>query len=95
MIASQNKMLAHRGEVVDPAGDEKMIKNFKNHLQKIKLLLGKTSHFEVLYINYGTVLKSPITEVEKINQFLGGYLDKEKMIGIIDPKLYRNRHIRL
>lgn len=92
MIASQNKMLTHRGEVVDPAGDEKMIKNFKNHLQKIKYMLGNEPHFDVLYINYGDVLKSPIKEVEKVNRFLGGYLDKEKMIGIIDPKLYRNRH---
>jgi len=91
MIASQNKMLTHRGETVDQAGDEKMIKNFKNHLQKIKYMLANEPHFEVLYITYGDVLKSPIQEVEKINQFLGGYLDKEKMIGIIDPKLYRNR----
>lgn len=91
MIASQNKMLIRRGEVVDPAGDEKMIKNFKNHLQKIKYMLGSEPHFDVLYINYGDMLKSPIKEVEKINQFLG-YLDKEKMIGIIDLELYRNRH---
>jgi len=92
MIASQNKMLIHRGEVVDPAGDEKMIKNFENHLQKIKYMLGNEPHFELLYLNYSDVLKRPIKEVEKVNQFLGGYLDKEKMIGIIDPKLYRNRH---
>ena len=92
MIASQNKMLIHRGEVVDPAGDEKMIKNFENHLQKIKYMLGNEPHCELLYLNYSDVLKSPIKEVEKVNQFLGGYLDKEKMIGIIDPKLYRNRH---
>ncbi len=92
MITSQNKMLAHRGEVVDPAGDEKMIKNFKTHLQKIKNMLGNEPHFELLYLNHSDVLKRPIKEVEKVNQFLGGYLDKEKMIGIIDPKLYRNRH---
>ena len=91
MIASQNKMLIHRGEAVDQAGDEKMIKNFKNHLQKIKNMLGNEPHFDVLYINYGAVLKSPIKEIEKVNQFLGGKLNREKMVGIIDPKLYRNR----
>ena len=91
MIASQNKMLAHRGEAVDTASNEKMIKNFENHLRKTKYMLGNKPYFEVLFINYGHVLDSPVEEVEKINRFLGGHLDKEKMVGVIDPKLYRNR----
>lgn len=91
VIASQNKMLVHRGEAVDPAGDEKMIRNFENHLNKVKYMLSHEPHFNALFINHQMLLKNPTEQVEKICQFLGGHLDKEKMVGVIDPTLYRNR----
>ena len=91
MIASQNKMLLHRGESVDTSKDEKMIQNFKNHLRKIRHMLDHEPYFETIFINYGHMLKNPLEEVEKLNNFLGGDLDKEKMVGVIDPNLYRNR----
>lgn len=92
VIASQNKMLVHRGEAVDdPAGDEKMIRNFENHLRKVKYLLGHEPHFEALFVIHNILLKSPDEQVEKICRFLGGHLDKKKMVDVIDPTLYRNR----
>ncbi len=92
VIASQNKMLVHRGEAVDdPAGDEKMIRNFEDHLRKIKYLLSHEPHFEVLFITHNMLLKSPAEHVEKICRFLGGHLDKKKMVDVVDPTLYRNR----
>ncbi|MGA1875627.1 MAG: sulfotransferase domain-containing protein, partial [bacterium] len=91
-IASQNKMLAHRGEPVDdPAGDEKMIRNFENHLRKIKYMLDHKPHFKVLFINHNRLLQNPAEQVVKINRFLGGHLDEKKMANVVDPSLYRNR----
>jgi len=92
VIASQNKMLVHRGEAVDdPAGDEKMIRNFENHLSKVKYLLGHEPHFEALFVIHNMLLKSPDEQVKKICRFLGGHLDKKKMVDVVDPTLYRNR----
>ena len=92
VIASQNKMLAHRGESVDdPAGDEKMIQNFENHLRKVKAMLDREPHFEALFVTHNVLLHSPTEQVERICQFLGGHLDREKMAGVVDPTLYRNR----
>ncbi|MEW6379639.1 MAG: sulfotransferase domain-containing protein [bacterium] len=92
VIASQNKMLAHRGVAIDdPAGDEKMIQNYENHLRKVKYMLDHEPHFKVLFIDHSKLLKSPAEEVEKINRFLGGHLDRGKMAGVVDPSLYRNR----
>jgi len=91
MLVSQNKMLVRRGEVVDPATDEKMILNYEHHLRKTKYMLSKESHFEALFINYGKVLNSPAEQIEIVNRFIGGHLDKGKMVRMVDPSLYRNR----
>jgi hypothetical protein len=34
---------------------------------------------------------SPQEQARKINLFLGGKLNEEKMASVVDPKLYRNR----
>ena len=91
VIASQNKMLINRGESVDKAGEEKIIQSFERHLQKIKDMLGKDKRFDVLYIKHRDVLDDPLTQAGKINRFLGGRLDEEKMARAVDPNLYRNR----
>jgi len=45
----------------------------------------------VLYVNYNELLADPTEHVQQINRFLGGQLDEDKMIEVIDPKLYRQR----
>jgi hypothetical protein len=45
----------------------------------------------VLYVQFGEVLSNPQKNAEKINQFLGGPLDVEKMVKAVDTSLYRNK----
>jgi hypothetical protein len=48
-------------------------------------------NFETLYLGYRDVLADPLREARRINEFLGGRLDVEKMVAVVDPALYRNR----
>ncbi len=91
IIASQNKMLADRGEPAEPANNERMLRNFEGHLLKTKKLLKDKSWFNVLYIDHGEAIKNPYEQAKRIARFLGKDLNKEKMAGIVDPDLYRNR----
>lgn len=91
VLASQKKMLVDRGEAADKVSDEQMANIFQGHLQKVQEWLTTQPNMQVLYISYNQLLKDPQTELERINQFLGGRLDLAAMSQVIDQNLYRQR----
>jgi hypothetical protein len=90
VLASQKKMLDRRGETSDTA-DEKMIASYEEHLDKIQFLIRYRPHLEALYIDYRQVIEQPREQAERINDFLGGGLDVDSMVEMVDSSLYRNR----
>lgn len=90
-LASQKRMLNHRDKPTDTVSDEEMKTLFQKHLQQIEAWLATQPNISVLYVNYNDLLADPTEHVPQINRFLGGQLDEEKMIEVIDPKLYRQR----
>ena len=47
--------------------------------------------FASLDVGYARVLEDPRAEARRVNAFLGGHLDVERMAAIADRSLYRNR----
>jgi hypothetical protein len=90
VLASQAKMLALRGESLD-TDDTRMRELFQNHLSRTKQLLTFRSCFEVLEVSYHEVLENADKHAERVNRFLGGRLDLERMATVVDPELYRSR----
>ena len=90
-LASQRKMLIHRGE--DPAriDDAELARLFQKHLQKIEAWLASQPNIEVLYVNYNEMVAAPQPFVVQINRFLDQRLDSEQMLAAVDRDLYRNR----
>jgi hypothetical protein len=91
ILASQKKMLVHRGESSSDVDDAKMTELFQKHLASVQEWLGSQPNVSVLYIHYSEMLADPLPQIDTINEFLGGNLDVEKMADIVDPNLYRNR----
>lgn len=91
VLASQNQMLVRRGEPTDAVGDDAMRMLFRKHLRQIGKWLEKQSNFDVLYVSYNDTLQRPRENVEKINGFLGGSLDVDQMVAVVDRRLYRQR----
>ncbi len=91
ILASQRKMLVNRGEEADKMDDAKMAELFEKHLQAVEQWLAQRENFEVLYVHFSDALRDPQTEAERVAQFLGRDLDIERMTGVVDPNLYRNR----
>lgn len=92
VLASQNKMLVQRAERPGtPEEDERMRRHYEKHLAKVHRFLASRRCFTVLPVNYRRALEHPRDEAGRINEFLGGGLDIDKMAAVGDPALYRNR----
>jgi LPS sulfotransferase NodH len=90
ILASQQKMLAHRKEA-SPTSDAEMQKQFEQHLAAIKYWLARQPNMEVLYVNYNRMMADPDAYCRPIADFLGVPVDVAKMRSVPNADLYRNR----
>lgn len=91
VLASQQSMLARRGESsgeAEPAAARQM---FTAHLAKVERFLGHRSCFRTLHLQYRDVVNAPEAAARTVQQFLGRPLDIAAMTGAVDATLYRNR----
>lgn len=95
ILASQRKMLVNRGEDPDKMDDAQMAMLFEKHVQQIEQWLKDQPNFDTLYVHYSDILSDPVTQAQRIGDFLGGRMDTEKMVEVVDPELYRNRQTQL
>lgn len=91
ILASQRQMLIRRGQQPDRVPDEKMAAMFEKHLVKIEEWLAAQPNMQVLYVKYNDILAGPAEAARTVNEFLGGALDVDAMIGVVDKQLYRQR----
>lgn len=91
VLASQRQMLVRRGKPADTVSDERMADLSRQHLKKVEAWLDVQPNIEILYTSYNEVLKNPVEQAKKVNQFLGNSLDVESMVGAVDRSLYHQR----
>jgi hypothetical protein len=91
VMASQRKMLVRRGEDPDKVDEDELGSILENHLRQVDLWMEGQSNVERLDVDYGRMVLDPETDILRVNQFLGGSLNVDKMAQIIDPNLYRQR----
>ena len=90
IIASQNKMLNRRGEE-NPVEDDEAKESYIRHLVDVRFMVRKRANFEMIEVEFGRALQAPEEFVAEVNDFLGGGLDIDAMMAVVDPELYRNR----
>ena len=91
VVASQNVMLERSGKEGGGLPDQKLLEVFRAEIDKSNKWLAEQPNFEVLYINYNEMIAEPAPQVNRINEFLGGKLDTQAMLAIVDPSLYRQK----
>ena len=91
ILASQRKMLIHRGEDPDKQDDAQMKLLFEKHVRSVEEWLASRPNVRTLYVHYSDMLGTPRPQIERVNAFLGGKLDTARMGEVVDPALYRNR----
>ncbi|MBP7933746.1 MAG: sulfotransferase domain-containing protein [Phycisphaerae bacterium] len=91
VVKSQNVMLERHGKGSDDLPDDKIVAMFEAQIEKVDRYIREHPCFRMLQVNYNEMLRSPGPQVQAVNEFLGGDLDTQAMLQVIDPALYRNR----
>jgi hypothetical protein len=91
VLSSQRQMLIRNGKQDDKVSDEKLAELYKNHLKEIETWLEQQPNMSILYVSYNQVLQDPQHNLKRINEFLGGNLDTQAMLQVVDQTLYRER----
>jgi len=91
VLASQKKMLERRVQAGGGVPEDKMAALFRAQLVKFEYWINNQKNFLMLRVGYADMIADPETAVGRVNEFLGGSLDRDAMIKAVDPELYRNR----
>lgn len=94
IVASQDKMLAQRGEGAGTPDEAALVALNEQHLKQVKALLAHDTCFETLEVRYTDVLTAPLDQARRVRSFLRRRLDVEAMAAVADPSLYRSRGVR-
>lgn len=92
ILASQRQMLIRRGEPADTVPDDKMAAMFNKHVAQVEAWLAAQPNIDVLFVSYNDVMKDSRPRAEQINAFLGGALEVDEMVSVVDRALYRQQH---
>ncbi len=91
VIKSQNVMLERKGKSTAGLSEQQIMGMFRQQIDQVETYMASNANFKVLEVQYNELLGAPQAWVEKINEFLGGGLATDKMLGVVDPTLYRQR----
>jgi hypothetical protein len=64
---------------------------FRAQLGKFEHWISNQENFSMLRITYADMIADPEAAVDRVNEFLGGTLNRDAMMAAVDPDLYRNR----
>jgi hypothetical protein len=94
IIASQNQMLAARGEPSDQGG-VRTRELYSEHLEQVARFLAKRDCFRSLSISYNAAVVDSRGQAERIGAFLDRHVDIDRMAAAVDSRLYRTRLAKL
>jgi len=91
VVVSQDVMLERGGKSTGGLSSDKVMQVFRSQLVKVDKWVREHSNFRLLYVNYNELLSDPRPAIEQVNGFLGGGLNTDAMLEVVDPSLYRQR----
>jgi hypothetical protein len=91
VIASQETMLQRHSRDTGALNSAELGRLFENELLQLQSWLQDRSNFEVLKMNYNSVIRDPDSEVRRLVAFIDRNLDMRAMVAVLDRSLYRHR----
>lgn len=91
ILASQRQMLIRRGTLDESISDEDMGRVLLAHANDVITWAGIQENFDVIEADYNEILADARPHIERINEFLGGDLNTDAMVAVVDRALYRQR----
>jgi hypothetical protein len=91
ILASQRKMLEHRQEDPDRLSEAQLAAMYEKVLADADRWMRERQNVEHLYADFNEIVRDPARLVDEVRAFLGLPLDREKMLQVVEPALYRQR----
>ena len=92
ILRSQAEMLRRRGTFrEDGPGDERMAPILEKSALKAMNYVADRADMRMLVVDYHSAFEDTMGLVARIDEFLGGSLDRGAMAAVVDPALYRQR----
>jgi hypothetical protein len=91
VVESQAVMLGRMGKKGGGLSPAQLIALYEKQLHAAETYFAKSPSFRVLDVRYADLVAAPGPQVARIDEFLGGGLDRAAMAASVDPSLYRQR----
>lgn len=93
ILASQKRMMERRGTVRDDGpSDAVMAQFFEKHVTDTLARLIAGPQFKLLEVDYNAIMTGGAEDaIARIDEFLGGGMDRPAMQAVVDKNLYRQR----
>lgn len=94
ILASQKKMLEHRGMSDTGENEEELVSSFRRHIASVQQALSSQSNIQMLSVAYCSIIESPRQVADQLGRFLGKDLHLDQMARAVDATLYRHKDPR-
>ncbi|MEM1324376.1 MAG: alkaline phosphatase family protein [Bacteroidota bacterium] len=92
VLSSQQRMLQRLGKKVkEDQYPLHIATSYEQHVKEAKKWASERDNVQILYLQYADVVNQPLEAALKMSEFVGEPLQIEKMIGVVDQRLYRER----
>ena len=91
VVRSQAVMLERRGTTGANLTAEQLVRAYQQQLDKVQGWMAQQPDIQVHMVDYNALVADPAPVVDVVIGFLGVSLDREAMLAVVDPSLYRQR----
>ncbi|HEY2774596.1 MAG TPA: sulfotransferase family protein [Candidatus Binatia bacterium] len=91
VLASQRRMLERRGEPTDRTSDASMAESFRRHVTAVLAKARARPDMRLLRVVHLEILADARATAVRIDEFVGGGLDRDAMAAAVDSALWRQR----
>jgi hypothetical protein len=91
VLASQRAMLDRSGRKGAALSEDQLQTAFRAQLSSVKAWLRDHTNARTLLVRYSEILSEPAAGAARIDEFLGGGLDRTAMAQAVDTRLWRQR----
>lgn len=89
ILRSQAEMKRRRLASDSRHNEQSITEAYQKHLVMVFAWIEHQSNVQSLRLDYAEVIRNPMTQVKRLQKFVGLDLDLDAMIGAVDPSLHR------
>jgi hypothetical protein len=91
VVASQRKMIERRKSKGAALTDEQIRRALERQMVQVAAYVSNKPNFRVLHVDYNELLSDPDGQIGRLRSFLDLEAPAEKIAGVIEQQLWRNR----